>query len=106
MVAHSLHRHSETLVNSLERIAACVVQEFMKHQYSPTGPALGVQQGEKPFYTKPPLPFSTAAPEAYRAPAYVLYKMGGDAADCQFFTEPPNEVPPGTCARICQSRGP
>jgi hypothetical protein len=71
-----------------------VVQEFMKHQYSPTGPALGVHQGEKLFYTKPPLPFSMAAPEAYGAPAYVLYKMGGDAADCQFFTEPPKDVTP------------
>jgi hypothetical protein len=101
MVAHSLHRHSKTLVNSLECIAARVVQEFMKHQYSPTGPALGVHQGEKPFFTKPPLPFSMAAPEAYGASAYVLYKMGGDAVDCQFFTEPPKEIPPGyMCAYI------
>jgi hypothetical protein len=34
MVAHSLHRHSESLVNTLERIALRVVQESMKHQYS------------------------------------------------------------------------
>jgi hypothetical protein len=33
LVAHSLHRHSESLVNTLERVA---VQEIMKHQYSPT----------------------------------------------------------------------
>jgi hypothetical protein len=32
MVAHSLHRHSE----SLEHVALRVVQEIMKNQYSPT----------------------------------------------------------------------
>jgi hypothetical protein len=42
MVAHSLHRHSESLVNAFERVALRVVQEIMKHQYSPTGPTLGV----------------------------------------------------------------
>jgi hypothetical protein len=41
-VAHSLHRHSESLVNAFERVALRVVQEIMKHQHSPTGPALGV----------------------------------------------------------------
>jgi hypothetical protein len=38
VVAHSLHRHSESLVNAFERVALRVVQEIMKHQYSPTGP--------------------------------------------------------------------
>jgi hypothetical protein len=33
MVAHSLHRHSESLVNALERVALRVVQEIMKNQY-------------------------------------------------------------------------
>jgi hypothetical protein len=42
MVAHSLHRHSESLVNAFERVALRTVQEIMKHQYSPSGPALGV----------------------------------------------------------------
>ena len=32
MVAHSLHRHSESLVNAFERVALRVVQEIMKHQ--------------------------------------------------------------------------
>ena len=41
MVAHSLHRHSESLVNTLERVALRVIQEIMSHQYSPSGPALG-----------------------------------------------------------------
>jgi hypothetical protein len=45
IVAHSLHRHFESLVNTLERIAVRVVQEIMKQQYSPTGPALGVTEG-------------------------------------------------------------
>jgi hypothetical protein len=31
MVAHSLHRHSESLVNALERVALRVVQEIMKN---------------------------------------------------------------------------
>ncbi|KAK1617059.1 hypothetical protein QYE76_022576 [Lolium multiflorum] len=46
VVAHSLHRHSESLVNSLERVALQVVQEIMRHQYSPSGPALGTHHGE------------------------------------------------------------
>jgi len=61
-VAHSLHRHSESLVNTLERVALRVVQEIMKHQYSPSGPALGTHQGEIPFYTRPPLPYTLAGP--------------------------------------------
>ncbi|KAK1644436.1 hypothetical protein QYE76_062241 [Lolium multiflorum] len=32
MVAHSLHRHSESLVNTLERVALRVVQEIMSHR--------------------------------------------------------------------------
>jgi hypothetical protein len=31
MVAQSLHRHSESLVNGFERVALRVVQEIMKH---------------------------------------------------------------------------
>jgi hypothetical protein len=31
-VAHSLHRHSESLVNAFECVALRVVQEIMKHQ--------------------------------------------------------------------------
>jgi hypothetical protein len=36
MVAHSLYRHSESLVNAFERVALCVIQEIMKNQYFPT----------------------------------------------------------------------
>jgi hypothetical protein len=43
MVAHSLHRHSESLVYAFKLVALRVVQEIMKHQYSPTGPTLGSQ---------------------------------------------------------------
>jgi hypothetical protein len=45
MVAHSLHRHSESLVNTFERVTLRVVQEIMKNQYPPTGPILGVTSG-------------------------------------------------------------
>ncbi|KAK1619151.1 hypothetical protein QYE76_024668 [Lolium multiflorum] len=78
MVAHSLHRHSESLVNTLERVALRVIQEIMSHQYSPSGPALGTHQGEVPLQSRPPLPFALAAPEAPNSSAYVVYKIGGD----------------------------
>jgi hypothetical protein len=45
MVAHSLHRHSKSLVNAFERVALRVIQEIMKNQYSPTGPTLGSHKG-------------------------------------------------------------
>jgi hypothetical protein len=32
MVPHSLHRHSESLVNAFERVALRIVQEIMKNQ--------------------------------------------------------------------------
>ncbi|KAK1664959.1 hypothetical protein QYE76_053118 [Lolium multiflorum] len=60
-VAHSLHRHAESLVNTLERVALNVVQEVTKHKYSPSGPALGTHQGEVPLYTRPPLQHTFAA---------------------------------------------
>ena len=46
MVAHTLHRHSESLVNELERVAHRVVQEVIKNQYSPSGPVLRSQGGK------------------------------------------------------------
>jgi hypothetical protein len=76
MVAHSLHRHSESLVNAFERVALRVVQEIMKNQYSPIGPTLGSHKGELSFQTRPPLPYALAAPESHGAPAYVVYKAG------------------------------
>jgi hypothetical protein len=35
IVSHSLHRHSESLVNAFEHVALCIIQEIMKNQYSP-----------------------------------------------------------------------
>jgi hypothetical protein len=81
MVAHSLHRHSESLVNAFERAALRVVQEIMKHQYSLTGPILGSHKGELPFQTKPLVPYGFVAPESHGSPAYVVYKVGGDPVD-------------------------
>ncbi|KAK1616207.1 hypothetical protein QYE76_021724 [Lolium multiflorum] len=95
MVAHSMHRFSESLLNSLVRIAVRVVQEIMKHQYSPSGPTLGTHQGEVPLYTRPQLPFTLVAPEQPASPAYVVYKVGGDPGDYQFMSEPPKEIPHG-----------
>jgi hypothetical protein len=107
MVPHSLHRQSESLVNTFERVALCVVQEIMKHQYSPTGPTLGSHKGELPFQAKPPIPYAFAAPESHGSPAYVIYKVGGDPVDHQFFSEPPKEIPHGyMCAYIPESNNP
>ena len=41
MVVHALHRHSQSLMNELERVAHRVIQEIIKNQYSPSGPTLG-----------------------------------------------------------------
>jgi hypothetical protein len=49
MVAHSLYRHSEGLINAFECAALRVIQEIMKNQYSPIGPTLGSHKGELPF---------------------------------------------------------
>jgi hypothetical protein len=76
MVAHSLHQHSERLVNAFEHVALRVIQEIMKNQYSPTGPTLGSHKGELPFRTRPALPYALPAPESHGAPAYVIYKVG------------------------------
>jgi hypothetical protein len=89
MVAHSLHRHSESLVNAFERVTLCVIQEIMKNQYSPIIPTLGSHKGELSFKTRPPLPYARVAPESHGVPAYVVYKVGGDLRDYQFFNEPP-----------------
>jgi hypothetical protein len=107
MVAHSLHQHSESLVNTFERVALCVVQEIMKNQYSPSGPTLGSHKGELPFQAKPPVPYTFAAPESQGSPAYVVYKMGRDPVDHQFFSEPPKEIPHGyVCAYIPDNNNP
>ncbi|KAK1607966.1 hypothetical protein QYE76_031639 [Lolium multiflorum] len=101
MVAHSLHRHSESLVNTLERVALRVIQEIMSRQYSPSGPALGTHQGEVPLQSRPPLPFALAAPEAPNSSAYVVYKIGGDPSDYQFLHDAPKEIPHGyACAYV------
>jgi hypothetical protein len=107
MVAHSLHQHSKSLVNAFERVTLHVIQEIMKNQYSPTGPTLGSHKGELPFQTRPPLPYALVAPESHGALAYVMYKVGGDPGDYQFFNEPPKEVPHGyACAYIPDSSNP
>jgi hypothetical protein len=101
MVAHSLHWHSESLVNTFECVTLRVIQEIMKNQYSPTGPTLGSHKGELSFQSRPPLPYALTAPESHGAPAYVVYKVGGDPRDYQFFNEPPKEAPHGyACAYV------
>jgi hypothetical protein len=107
MVAHSLHRLSKSLVNAFECVALRVVQEIMKNQYSPSGPTLGVTRGELPFQIRPPLPYTLAALESHGAPVYVVYKVGGDLVDYQFFNEPLMEVPHGyACTYIPDSSNP
>ena len=61
MVAHTLHRHLESLVNELERVAHRVVQEVIRNQYSPSGPVLGTHRGETALQSRPPVSYSLAA---------------------------------------------
>ena len=61
MVAHALHRHSESLVNELERMSYRVVQEVIKNQYSPSGPILGSHKGEAILQSRPPISYSLTA---------------------------------------------
>jgi hypothetical protein len=84
-----------------------VIQEIMKNQYSLSGPTLGSHKRELSFQTRPPLPYTLAAPESHRAPAYVVYKVGGDPVDYQFFNEAPKGVPHGyACAYILDNSNP
>ena len=62
MVAHTFHRHSQSLMNELERVAHRVIQEIIKNQYSPSGPTLGSHTEEAALHSRPQLPFSFAAP--------------------------------------------
>jgi hypothetical protein len=79
----------------------------MKNQYSPSGPTMGSHKGELLFQTRPPLPYTLVAPESHGAPAYVVYKVGGDPVDYLFFNEPPKEVPHRyACAYIPDSSNP
>jgi hypothetical protein len=79
----------------------------MKHQYSPTGPTLGSYKGELPFQARPPLLYALVASESHGSPAYVVYKVGGDPVDHQFFSEPHKEIPHGyMCAYIPDSNNP
>jgi hypothetical protein len=79
----------------------------MKNQYSPSGPTLGSHKGEVPFQAKPPLPYTFTALESQGSPAYVVYKMGGDPVDHQFFSGPPKEIPHGyMCAYIPDNNNP
>jgi hypothetical protein len=79
----------------------------MKHQYSPTGPTLGSYKGELPFQARPPLPYALAASESHGSPAYVVYKVGGDPLDHQFFSELPKLMPHGyMCAYIPDRNNP
>jgi hypothetical protein len=107
MVAHSLHRHSESLVNELERKAHRVVQEVMKNQYSPSGPILGSHRGEALLQSRPPLPYSLTALELQSSPIYVVYKIGGNPEEGQFLSEPPKEIPHGyMCVYIPDNANP
>jgi hypothetical protein len=107
MVAHTLHRHSESLVNELERVAHHVVQEVIKNQYFQSGPVLGSHKGEAALQSRPPVFYSLAAAGQQNSPIYVVHKIGGDPGEGQFLTEPPKEIPYGyTCAYIPNSVNP
>ena len=107
MVAHSLHRHSQSLMNKLERVAHRVIQEVIKNQYSPSGPTLGSHTEEATLHSRPVLSFLFAAPRPQNSPIYVVHKICGDPREGQFLTERPKEIPHGyTCAYIPDSVSP
>ena len=107
MVAHTLHRHSESLVNELERVAHRVVQEVIKNQYSSSGPILGSHRGETSLQSRLPLPYSLTSLGPQGSPVYVVYKIGGDPGEGQFLNEPPKEILHGyTCMYIPDSISP
>ena len=83
MVAHALHRHSQSLMNELELMAHRVIQEIIKNQYSPSGPTLGSHTEEATLHSRPVLPFSFAAPRPQNSPIYVVHKIGGDPGEGQ-----------------------
>ncbi|KAK1670462.1 hypothetical protein QYE76_058621 [Lolium multiflorum] len=69
MVTHSLHRHAESLVNTLEHVAFRMIQEVMKYQHPLLGPALGTYQGEVPLQSRPSSSFASVAPEMSISPS-------------------------------------
>ena len=77
MVAHTLHRHSESLLNELECVAHRVVQEVIKNQYSPSGPILGSHRREALLHSRPLVLYSLTAPGPQSSPIYIVYKIGG-----------------------------
>ena len=81
MVAHTLHRHSQSLMNELDSMAHHVIQEIIKNQYSPSGPTLGSHPEEATLHSRPQLPFSFAAPKPQSALIYVVHKIGGDPGE-------------------------
>ena len=83
MVAHSLHRHSESLVNTLEHVAVRMIKEVMKNQRSLLGPALGTYRGKVPLQSRPPSSFTSAAPEVPKSPSCAVDRV--------------NDTHPGRC---------
>ena len=62
---------------------------------------MGSHKGEIPFQTKPRLPYALAALETHSSLTYIVYKLGGDPGDYQFFNEPPKQIPHGyVCAYV------
>ncbi|KAK1664689.1 hypothetical protein QYE76_052848 [Lolium multiflorum] len=102
MVAHSLHRHSESLVNTLERVALRVVQEIMERRYSPSGPVLGTHQGEMQLHTRPPAVRSELhSHKAHRHTSST--KLGVTRATISSCMTRPRKSHTDTCARMCRT---
>jgi hypothetical protein len=67
----------------------------------------GESQGGIAVSNQATLPYTFVALESHGAPAYVVYKVGGDPVEYQFFNEPPKEVPYGyICAYVPDSSNP
>jgi hypothetical protein len=104
-VAHSLHRHSESLVNAFERVTLRIIQEIVKNRYSPIGPTLGSHRGNCHF--KPGHHYLMHSHlqnhTVHQHMSYTRWTL----EITNFFNEPPKEVPHGyACAYIPDSSNP
>ncbi|KAK1683852.1 hypothetical protein QYE76_044700 [Lolium multiflorum] len=77
MVAHSLHLHSESLVNTLEHVAVRMVKEVMKNQHSLLEPALRTYRGKVPRQPRLPLSCTSAAPGVPHSPSRTVDRING-----------------------------
>ncbi|KAK1660840.1 hypothetical protein QYE76_048999 [Lolium multiflorum] len=91
---HWLHRHSENLVNVLERVAA---RDPGDHEppYSPSDQLSGLIKESCHSSPVHRCHMRWQHAEVPTTPAFLVYRIGGDPSDYQFLMEAPKEIPHG-----------